>query len=140
VQEALAALDDGSMFEEAARRALEGWRDAHPESERELRAITKRIEQRRKALDRYLLAFEAGRLSEASCGHRVEEIEGELATLEAERGVLEAGRDLTPSLPTASLLSDLRRSVAEAVAAGEPEQECARLIDLGPPSRQWAVR
>ncbi len=122
VQEAIAALDDGSIFEEAARRALKSWRDAHPETERELRAITKRIEQRKQALDRYLRAFEAGRLSEASCGHRVREIEGELAALEAERGVLEAERDLAPSMPEASLRSDLRRCVTDAVAAGEPEQ------------------
>ncbi|SRR6266545_2903484 len=122
VLEALAPLDDGSIFEEAARRALKSWRDAHPETERELRAITKRIEQRKQALDRYLRAFEAGRLSEASCGHRVREIEGELAALEAERGVLEAERDLAPSMPEASLRSDLRRCVTDAVAAGEPEQ------------------
>jgi site-specific DNA recombinase len=122
VQEALAALDDGSIFEEAAQRALAGWRDSHPETERELRAIEKRVEQRRKALDRYLRAFEAGRLSEAMCGYRIREIENELATLEAERGVLEAEQDLAPSAPAASLLSDLRRSVAEAVAAGEAKQ------------------
>jgi hypothetical protein len=40
----------------------------------------------------------------------------------AERGVLEAEQDLAPSSPAASRLSDLRRSVAEAVAPGEPKQ------------------
>lgn len=122
VQEALVALDDGSIFEEAARRALEEWNEVHPENERELRGIEKRIEQRRKAIDRYLRAFEAGRLSEETCGYRIREIEKELARLEAEGGALEAERDLAPSSPSASLLEDIRGRVAEAVAASEPEQ------------------
>jgi hypothetical protein len=92
---------------------------AHQPIGKLLRAVTDILAS---SLDRCLRAFEGGRLSEASCGHRVREIEGELATLEAERAVLEARRDLSPSAPTASLLSDLRRNVADAVAQGEPEQ------------------
>ncbi len=122
LQEALAALDDGSIFEEAARRALEEWHEAHPETERELHRIEKRIEQRRKAIDRYLRAFEAARLSEETCGYRIREIEKELVTLEAEAGALESESDLAPSSPSAALLSDLRARVAEAVAASAPEQ------------------
>jgi hypothetical protein len=109
-------------FEEAARRALEEWHEAHPETERELHRIEKRIEQRRKAIDRYLRAFEAGRLSEETCGYRIREIEKELATLEAEAGALESESDLAPSSPSAALLSDLRTRVGEAVAASAPEQ------------------
>ncbi len=122
VYEALSALDDGSIFEQAARRALEEWDAAHPEAERELARIKKRIGERTKAIDRYLRAFEASRLSEETCGYRIREVEAELATLEAEKAVLESQRDPAPSSVSAALLANLRGTIAEAVANGEPEQ------------------
>ena len=64
LKETLAALDDGSIFEEAAWRAAQAWHAQHPGRQAELAGTRAALGERRAAIDRYLRAFEAGRLRE----------------------------------------------------------------------------
>jgi hypothetical protein len=73
-------------------------------------------------VDRYLRAFEAGQLSESTCGYRVGELEREIAALEGRRAALEAECDQEPALLDGQELVALRRDIRSAVAEGEPEQ------------------
>lgn len=61
VHEALVAADDGTIFEQAARTALEVWHAAHPEPSGTSRESINRVERRTKAIERDLRAFDAGR-------------------------------------------------------------------------------
>jgi hypothetical protein len=78
--------------------------------------------EQRRALTRYLRAFEAGDLSSKSCGERVRELEASLQVLEARRATLEAERDLAPEAVSDPALKDLRAKIAKAVADAAPEQ------------------
>ncbi|HZD02253.1 MAG TPA: recombinase family protein [Actinomycetes bacterium] len=85
VTEVLKALDDGTLFQEAALRAQQAWQAAHPGRRAELAGVQQALAERRQAVDRYLRAFEAGELPEGTCGYRVEELEREIAALEGRR-------------------------------------------------------
>ncbi len=126
--EVLAALQDGVIFQEAAERARQAWQAAHPGRRAELAGVDHALTERRAAIDRYLRAFEAGRLSEATCGHRVGALEQEIGALEARRASLVAECDTEPALPTGGDLAALRRQVEQAIADTAPEQ-LKRLLD-----------
>lgn len=84
----LAELDDGSIFQKAAELGRADWEAANSGRAGEISRLEKKINERRGALDRYLKAFEAGRLSEKTCAYRVKEVENELEVLEAEKSTL----------------------------------------------------
>jgi len=105
VAETLAALDDGSIFQEAARRAQQAWHAQHPGRQAELAGVRATLAERRTAVDRYLRAFEARRLPEATCAHRLTELDHEVRGLEARAAALEAECDTTPTMATDDLLA-----------------------------------
>ena len=72
VTEALAALDDGSIFLEAAKKADEARTAALSDEEAERRELGAEVASKREAIDRYLKAFETGKLPPSACGHRLE--------------------------------------------------------------------
>jgi site-specific DNA recombinase len=126
--ETLAALDDGSIFEAAAQRAEQAWHDHHPGRQAELVAMRAALGERRAAIDRYLRAFEAGRLPESTCAYRLTELEHEVQALAARIAVLEAECDTAPTITTGEALAGVRRRIERAVADGAPEQ-VKRLLD-----------
>lgn len=75
-------------------RALRDWEAANSGRGREIERLEKkRINERGRALDRLLRAFESVQLSAAPCGYRAREVEKELAVLEAEKATLEAAAE-----------------------------------------------
>src|SRR4029453_13679152 len=81
--EALAALDDGAVFEKAAQRAQQAWHDQHPGRQAELAGPRAARRERQTPIDRYLRAFEAGGLPESTCAHRLAELDQEVQALMA---------------------------------------------------------
>jgi site-specific DNA recombinase len=122
VAETLAALDDGSIFEEAAQRAEQAWLARHPGRQAELAGTRAALRERRAAIDRYLRAFETGRLPESTCADRLTELDQEVRALEARTAALEAECETTPAMATRDFLVGVRRRVERAVAEGAPEQ------------------
>jgi hypothetical protein len=110
--------------------------------------VDQALADRRAAVDRYLRAFEAGRLSEATCGHRVGALEQEILALETRRASLLAECDSEPALPTDGDLETLWRQLERAIADAAPEQ-LKRLLDAvveritvraGPASSRTSLR
>jgi site-specific DNA recombinase len=122
VAEVLAALDDGELFAEAARRARQAWKAAHPGRQAELAGVDAALAERRAAVDRYLRAFEAGRLPEAICADRLRDLEREIAGLAARKAALESLGAQAPVLPADGDLQQLRDRIRLAVAQAAPEQ------------------
>lgn len=91
------ALKDRSIFEEAARKALVAWTNAHPSRESELVRLDSDVAEKRRAVARYLRAFEKGRMPESSAGDRLRELEHEIGALEAEKAVIEAELQKSPN-------------------------------------------
>ncbi len=120
----LAELDDGRIFEEAAERALRDWEVANSGRTEDIGRLEKKINERRKALDRLLRAFESGQLSESICGYRAKEVEKELTVLEADKATLEAAAE-RPGFE--SVLKDLGAELERALEQGTP-QEVKQLI------------
>ncbi|HEY5989983.1 MAG TPA: hypothetical protein VIV12_26900 [Streptosporangiaceae bacterium] len=81
----LEALGEPSFFEECAQLARQEWEQANPGREKRLARIGREVAKKREAIDRYLHAFESGKLSETICGYRLTELEKEGATLEEQR-------------------------------------------------------
>jgi hypothetical protein len=122
VAEVLAALDDGELFAEAARRARHAWEAAHPGRQAELAGVDAALAERRAAVDRYLRAFEVGRLPEAICADRLRDLEREIAGLAARKAALESLGAQAPVLPADGDLQQLRDRIALAVAHAAPQQ------------------
>jgi site-specific DNA recombinase len=128
LNETLAALDDGSIFEAAGLRAEQAWHAQHPGRQAELAGTRAALGERRAVIDRYLRAFEAGRLPESTCADRLTELDQEVRALEARMAALEAECETTPAMATRDVLMGVRRRVERAVADGAPEQ-LKRLLD-----------
>jgi site-specific DNA recombinase len=126
--ETLAALDDGSIFEAASLRAEQAWHAQHPGRQAELAGTRAALGERRAAIERYLRAFEAGRLPESICADRLTEVEQEARALEARIATLEAECETSPAAATGEVLVGVRRRVECTVADGAPEQ-LKRLLD-----------
>jgi site-specific DNA recombinase len=122
VAETLAALDDGSIFEAAAQHAEQAWHAQHPGRQAELASTRAALGERRAVIDRYLRAFEAGRLLESTCADRLTELDQEVRALGARAAALEAECETTPVIATGEVLVGVRRRVERAVADGAPEQ------------------
>ncbi|HKQ01013.1 MAG TPA: hypothetical protein VJ735_11840, partial [Actinomycetes bacterium] len=126
--EALTALDDGAIFKAAAQRAQQAWHNQHPGRQAELAGARAALRGRQTAINRYLRAFEAGRLPESTCAHRLAELDQEVQALAARTGELEAACETTPAMVTSDDLAEVRRRIERAVADGPPEQ-LKRLLD-----------
>ena len=116
----LAALDDGSIFKAAALRAEQAWHAQHPGRQAELAGTRVALAERRASIERYLRAFETGRLPEPTCADRLTELEQEARALEARTAALEAECETTPVMATGEVLLEVRRRVECAVADAAP--------------------
>lgn len=108
-----------SMRLPAARQA---WHAQHSGRQAEPAGVRATLAERRAAIDRYRWAFEAQRLPESTCAHRLAELDRQVQGLEARRGGLEAECDTTPTMATDHLLAGIRGRIERAVAEGAPQQ------------------
>ena len=129
----LDALSEPSFFEEVAERARREWERRHPGRQRELRRVGQAIDQKGASIDRYLRAFESGKLPEEACGHRVSALQREIVALETERGRLEAEYDLAPGPPD-------RRPAQGAPAGSSPASEEKTVEKLKQLLAAWSTR
>jgi len=90
----------------------------------ELGVVDAELAKAEEAIERYFLAFEAGTLSETTCGQRVQTLGGKIATLQARQGelvsLLEAEREPTV---TQVHLDELRHHVIDTIEHGDPEAQ-----------------
>jgi site-specific DNA recombinase len=117
----LQVLSNGDLMQEAKDLAEKEWAKRHPGRHRELEAIERKLRQAQGAVERYLRAFESGRLSEALCGQRLEQLQRDIASLEAARGQLQRELDLAPDAPPETLVAEAAGSLSRAITNGEPQ-------------------
>lgn len=60
----LDALSDPSFFDEVANLTRREWERTHPGRQKDLQRVARAIDQKRASIERYLTAFESGKLSE----------------------------------------------------------------------------
>jgi hypothetical protein len=99
----LDALREPAFFEECAQLARQEWEQANPDREKRLARIDREVAKKRKAIDRYLRAFELGKMWEATCGYRLKELEKEVTALERQRAAIQAECEDAPAMPTDGL-------------------------------------
>jgi site-specific DNA recombinase len=112
-------FQQSDLFEQAiaaSRTQAEVLRDQH---QAELATVTTQITKAEAAIERYLDAFEAGSLSEDTCGQRVHKLAGTVVELRMRRDELRAALDaVNIQPPTRQELTDLAEQVRVAVADG----------------------
>ncbi len=127
----LTTYEKTDLFDRAVKAAAGQAEAARARREAELATLIKELECTEERIERYLLAFEAGNLPESACAERVKKLATRVGELQGRRvdllSELEAGE---PAAPTESDLSDLRRTVEEAIAAGSPATQKALIQAL----------
>ncbi len=115
----LETFQQTDLFEQAiaaSRTQAELLRDQH---QAELVAVTAQIAKSEAAIERYLDAFEAGSLSEATCGQRVEKLGGTIAELRIREQELQTALEtVVIQPPTRQELADLTDQVRVALQDG----------------------
>ena len=90
----------------------------------ELDLVEKELSKAEEAIERYFLAFEAGTMSENTCGQRVQTLGDKIATLHSRRAVLaaELDADQQPTVTEADLQA-LRHRVEHTITHGVPDAQ-----------------
>jgi len=100
----------------AARRRARAERSNH---EQELAVVDAGITKAEDAIERYLSAFEAGTLSEAQCGKRLESLAAKVRDLRERREELVvAVQQASATAPDAEEIAEMRRHIEKALNAG----------------------
>jgi hypothetical protein len=122
VAEVLAALDDGSIFQEAAGRAELAWHAQHPGRQVELAGVAGNPCGTAGG-DRPVPAGLRGpAAARVDLRARLAELDREVQGLEARAAALEVECDTTPTMATDHLLAGIQGRIQRAAAAGAPEQ------------------
>jgi hypothetical protein len=103
-------------------RTQQAWHGQHPGRQAELAGARAALRERHTAINRYLRAFEAGRLPESTCATGSPSSPQEVQALAARTAELEAACATTPAMVTGNALAEGRRRIERAVADGAPEQ------------------
>jgi len=116
----------GCAIREARRRA----ESSQPGLRSNLRKVQARIAKAEAALERYYDAFESGELNTSRFSGRIELLERKLADLRGERDELTERLENESLVPGADVLSQVRMTIADGLAAGTPVQRKALLQEL----------
>jgi site-specific DNA recombinase len=114
----LAVYEEVDLFERAADAARQR---ASAERDRlltELDAIEAELRKGDDAIERYLLAFEAGTLPEATCSKRLDAIAERAVELRARRVDLSAALEDEPRAPSEGQLAKVRKLILKAMKEG----------------------
>jgi site-specific DNA recombinase len=113
-------FSDRDLFDRVAADAADRRTADRDHRERELKAVYTDIAKAEQAIERYLLAFEAGTLPETQCGPRIRELGAKLADLQDRRHELqELLNAAAPTAPTAEQLATARRHIRAAMDNGD---------------------
>ncbi len=117
------------------QRALSGGRDRAGEQQRRLREELEvtgaELRKAEEAIERYLLAFEAGNLPEATCGQRVQALAEKAAGLRDRRTELTLTLDAAAEEgPTGAELDALRSKIRDVIADGDTGAQKQLLYSL----------
>lgn len=104
------------LFEQAADAARRRDMTQRTRREKELAAVDAELRKGEEAIERYLLAFEAGTLPETACSQRLQALSARAVELRQRRASLVAALDAEPQAPTKADLRAVREHVRTALA------------------------
>ena len=131
----LAALldtyEESDLFDQATASAQGSSDELRHRTRQELAAAQAEIHKTEDALERYLMAFEAGTMSEAHCAPRVEKLAGKLTDLRNRRQELaHAVEGGEVPVPTAAELAQVRNLLRRAIKNGPTNVRKALVQEL----------
>jgi exonuclease VII small subunit len=88
----------------------------------ELDAITAELASVDTKIDRYLTAFENGKLTDEQCGQRIDALSRQASQLRIRRDELQDALLTAPQIPTTTNLEILRTHIAETIQRGDQAQ------------------
>lgn len=114
-------LRDSRLLKEASAQAVAKWQEQHPGLEKDLGHLEKKRRKAEMARDRYVKAFEGGRLSDLTFAQRVSELEDEIATLRTETDLVQDRIGSRPEVAAESLARAAAERLEETLTNGEPQ-------------------
>ena len=116
----LALYNDRDLFDRVANDAANRRQTDRAQHQHELNIVDADIAKTEQAIERYLLAFEAGTLPDTQCGPRVRDLGTKLVDLQDRRTELAELLDSPqPAAPTAEQLADARQHIRDAINNGD---------------------
>ena len=107
------------LFDKAVSAARHRARSERANHEQELDVVDAGIEKAEDAIERYLSVFEAGTLSEAQCGKRIEGLAAKVRDLRSRREELVAAVEhASANAPDPGEIAPMRHHIAHALAYG----------------------
>jgi site-specific DNA recombinase len=110
---------DTRLIDRAVQAAKKRASEQHQQAQDNLAGIDTELAKTEQAIERYLLAFEAGTLPEAACGQRIQALADKTAALRDHRAVLADQLDGAQETPTPQGLELIRQRVADAITRGD---------------------
>jgi site-specific DNA recombinase len=126
----LALYERVDLFERAAEAAKRRARKERGHLKAELEAVEAELRKGDDAIERYLLAFEAGTLPEATCSKRLDVIAARAVDLRARRTELADAVDAEPTAPTEAQVEKVRSLILRAMTEGSTAERKALLNAL----------
>jgi site-specific DNA recombinase len=110
------------LFDRVANQAAARRTTDRAQHQRELAKTDADIAKTEQAIERYLLAFEAGTLPEVQCGNRVRDLGAKLVDLQDRRNELhELLTTATPTTPNDEQLAEARKHIRDAIDHGDDQ-------------------
>jgi site-specific DNA recombinase len=115
----LATYQRTDLFQLAVQAAAARLDSVHDQHQGELIVVNAELRRTEEAIQRYLLAFEAGTLADTDLAPRVRALTAKIAELQHRQGELTAAIDqITSQPPSQAILAHLRERVREALTQG----------------------
>ncbi|WP_264081684.1 recombinase family protein, partial [Gandjariella thermophila] len=131
--------DHHALIADAVTEAQRQHRTGHATQQAELASVEAKIAETNGKIDRYLTAFENGKLDDELVGQRLSELRATSKQLTARREELAAALDAEPTMPDTATLAQVADHVTQVINAGSDkirkaliETPIARVIITGP--------
>jgi site-specific DNA recombinase len=131
--------DHHALIADAVAEAQRQHRAGHATQQAELASVEAKIAETNGKIDRYLTAFENGKLDDELVGQRLGELRATSKQLAARREELAAALDAEPTMPDTATLAQVADQVTQVIDAGSDkirkaliETLIARVIITGP--------
>jgi site-specific DNA recombinase len=120
----LSIYGNGSLFDDAIEAFKRNSGATQEQQKSELTAVGGEIRKTEEAIERYLLAFENGTLTEDTCSERMRALGGKLADLRNRRIDIEDSVKATDAqAPSVNELADLRSMIGDAIKEGDTKDQ-----------------
>jgi site-specific DNA recombinase len=115
-----ATFENQRVLDDAVASFLSRADAARPRYQEELNAVLAEVHRTEAAIDRYLLAFESGTMSEAVCAPRLEALNDKIRALRLREDELTLAIEEQHAQPTPAALDDIRAMLAEGLDGDAP--------------------